>query len=56
MTVDEFLRKVALQPVVTEQRTVNVWGPALQARVAQKGTMTIAALMAHPDQQGTADF
>lgn len=51
MTIDDFLKHVALQPTVSEQRTVNVWGPQLQASVAQRKAMTVAELTVHPDEQ-----
>jgi SMI1 / KNR4 family (SUKH-1) len=51
MTIDDFLKRVELQPTVNEQRIVNVWGPQLQALVAQRKAMTVAELMAHPDQR-----
>jgi hypothetical protein len=50
MTIDNFLKRVASQPVVNEQRIVNVWGTDLKALVTQRKALTLAEISAHPDQ------
>jgi hypothetical protein len=50
MTIDEFLHRAASQPIVNEERMVNVWGPELKALVTERKAMTLAEIDAHPDQ------
>lgn len=51
MTLNEFLRRVAEQQAVRIERTINVPGPELLARMNQRPTPTVADLLAHPDQR-----
>ena len=50
MTTDEFLDRVAAQPMLTIERDVSVPGPQLKALMAEGKPIMLSDLMAHPDQ------
>ncbi|MEW6251798.1 MAG: SMI1/KNR4 family protein [Planctomycetota bacterium] len=50
MTIDELIRRAAAQTPISVQQEVFVSGPELRA-LMEKGGMTVAEIMAHPDQR-----
>ncbi|HEU4386233.1 MAG TPA: hypothetical protein VFV34_00450 [Blastocatellia bacterium] len=50
MQVRELIRRAEEQRAVTIERTVNVPGPMLLTLLAERRSLTVAELQAHPDQ------
>jgi hypothetical protein len=51
MTTDDFLSRVAAQPVITIEHSVSIAGPQLKARLAENKPILMSEWMAHPDQR-----
>jgi hypothetical protein len=49
MTPDALIARAAAQPVITQNRVVNVPGPQLSAEVTARGGMPLNEYVSHPD-------